>query len=57
MEEHLHRFLDPKEVIHHINQQKDDDRIENLMLFSNNSEHLRFHKVQKQLRTVPFVET
>lgn len=36
---YLHRF----EVVHHINQIRDDNRIENLMLFNNQSEHISHH--------------
>lgn len=43
MEKYLGRFLDKKEVVHHINKIVDDNRIENLMLFLNNGLHLRFH--------------
>jgi hypothetical protein len=43
MEMHLGRTLSPIEVVHHINGVINDNRIENLMLFANNSEHLRFH--------------
>lgn len=43
MEEHLGRPLLPTEVVHHINSIKDDDRVENLMLFSSNEEHSRHH--------------
>ena len=44
MEKHLKRFLDPKEIVHHINKIRDDDRLSNLLLFINQTEHKRFHK-------------
>ena len=43
MEASLGRYLTKKEQIHHINGIKNDNRIENLMLFATNSEHCRFH--------------
>lgn len=41
MEAHLNRYLKPEETIHHINEIRDDDRIENLRLCSCNSEHMK----------------
>lgn len=43
MEKHIGRILNKNEVVHHINNNRHDNRIENLMLFSNHSEHLKFH--------------
>lgn len=43
MECHLKRNLISEEVVHHINGDSTDDRIENLMLFENNAEHMKHH--------------
>lgn len=40
MEKHLGRYLTEQEVIHHINGDPADNRLENLQLFANNAEHL-----------------
>ena len=42
MEEKINRKLTKEEVVHHINGIKDDNRIENLQLFNNQSEHRNF---------------
>ena len=44
MEKVLGRFLIDNEVIHHINGIKEDNKIENLHLFNNHSEHMKFHR-------------
>lgn len=48
MEKYLGRYLKPEEVTHHINGIRDDDRIKNLMLFANNGEHRKFHKMPRK---------
>ena len=43
MEKYLERYLSPLEVVHHCNGVKDDNRIENLMLFNSGIDHTKFH--------------
>lgn len=50
MEEHLGRYLTKKETVHHINRKRDDNRIENLMLYGSRSEHMS--KAHSELRSL-----
>lgn len=43
----LGRYLDGGEVVHHINWDTTDNRVENLFVFENNGEHLRYHIICK----------
>lgn len=47
VEQHIGRLLSPTEVVHHINKDKMDNRIENLQLMESNSAHA---KLESQLR-------
>jgi hypothetical protein len=56
MEKHLGRYLTRSEVIHHINEIKDDNRLKNLLLFKNCGEHRAFQAKIFQFITQYFPE-
>lgn len=43
MEQHMGRILFPYETVHHINEIKNDNRIDNLMLFPTKAAHVKYH--------------
>jgi hypothetical protein len=48
VEKYIGRKLKKTEQVHHLNKKKDDNRIENLMLFKNGKEHIAFHRKVQQ---------
>lgn len=51
MEEHLGRYLSSDEVVHHINNNPEDNKIENLQLLSSQGEHAKLHNIERKRRT------
>ncbi len=43
VEKYIGRFLTEKEVVHHIDENKQNNKIENLMLFNGHKDHGKFH--------------
>jgi hypothetical protein len=52
MEEAMGRLLLPTEIVHHINEIKDDNRIDNLMLFKSNSDHRKWHNGERDIKYI-----
>lgn len=55
MEKHLGRFLTKKEVVHHINGDILDNRIENLLLCESTGKHYVDHHLERDQTTGRFV--
>lgn len=49
VENQIGRFLQPLEVVHHIDGDKQNNRIDNLQLFRTNGEHLRLEMTGRKL--------
>jgi len=47
VEKQIGRFLKPEETVHHINELKSDNKIENLILFSKKGYHAVFHRYNR----------
>jgi hypothetical protein len=52
MERIIGRYLRPEEIVHHINEKKDDNRPENLFLFSSSKWHTYYHMMIRTNRKV-----
>ncbi len=47
MEKHLGRHLDIKEVVHHVDGNKKNNKLSNLVLFENNTDHMKHHHAKE----------
>ena len=57
VEKKLNRFLKKDEVIHHINEIKNDNRLSNLYLFNNLSQHKTYHLLLRSGRIDRIIES
>ena len=48
MEKKLGRYLFPQEIVHHIDGNKENNKIKNLLLFPSASEHQKLHAKQRK---------
>jgi len=50
MEQKIRRYLKPEEIVHHINGLKTDNRLKNLQLLKNRSQHMKIHRAEQLAR-------
>ena len=55
IERYLERKLKETEIVHHLNEDKDDDRTANLAVFIDIAHHAKFHKAKRKSQYVPEV--
>ena len=55
MEKKIGRYLKPREVVHHINKDREDNRLENLELTPNQAKHNDYHPRTRDKITGRFI--